>query len=82
MPGWRVRKTFTNAAHDSGMALPLLHLQPQPRPLDDFAERHDTLRMIMEWIADRFADTPERQDTSIAWEDGEEHDEPVGPATL
>jgi hypothetical protein len=26
--------------------------------------------MIMEWIADRFADTP-GEDTSIAWEDGE-----------
>jgi hypothetical protein len=47
----------------------------------DFIERHDTLRMIMEWIADRFADSPELDD-SIDWEDGEEHDEPHGPATL
>jgi len=37
--------------------------------------------MIMEWIADRFADEPEA-DTSIAWEDGEDHDEPIGPSTL
>ena len=50
-------------------------------PVAEFVERHDTLRMIMEWIADRFADSPEIDD-SIAWEDGEEHDEPVGPATL
>jgi hypothetical protein len=35
----------------------------------------------MEWFADRLADTPE-VDTSIDWEDGEEHDEPHGPATL
>lgn len=47
----------------------------------EFVARHDTLRMIMEWIADRFADEPE-VDTSIAWEDGEDHDEPTGPATL
>ena len=51
------------------------------RPIAEFIERHDTLRMIMEWIADRFADAPE-VDTSIDWEDGEEHDEPHGPATL
>ena len=50
-------------------------------PLAEFVERHDTLRMIMEWIADRFADSPEIDD-SIAWEDGEEHDDPQGPATL
>ena len=63
------------------MALPVLHLQPQPRPLTDLGERHDMLRMIMDWIADRFADAPE-EDTSIAWEDGEEHDEPTGPSAL
>jgi len=51
------------------------------KPIAEFIERHDTLRMIMEWIADRFADEPE-VDTSIAWEDGEDHDEPVGPETL
>jgi len=50
-------------------------------PLSEFIARHETLRMIMEWIADRFADEPE-VDTSIAWEDGEEHDEPIGPSTL
>jgi hypothetical protein len=50
-------------------------------PITEFIARHDTLRMIMEWIADRFADEPE-VDTSIAWEDGEEHDEPSGPSTL
>jgi hypothetical protein len=63
------------------MALPVLHLQPQARPFDEIVQRHDTLRMIMEWIADRFADT-QPEDTSIAWEDGEEHDEPIGPSTL
>ena len=49
--------------------------------MPDFVARHETLRMIFEWIADRLADAPEG-DTSIAWEDGEEHDEPEGPATL
>ncbi len=44
-------------------------------------ERHDTLRMLVEWIADRFRDAPE-PDTSIDWEDGEEHEEPHGPPTL
>jgi hypothetical protein len=48
----------------------------------DASEHHDVLRMIMEWIADRFADPPE-VDTSIDWEDGEEHDdESMGPSGL
>jgi hypothetical protein len=81
VPGVHVRKTFTNPAHISAMAHPILHPQPHPRPFADLGERHDALRMIMEWIADRFADTQD-EDTSIAWEDGEEHDEPQGPATL
>ena len=50
-------------------------------PVSEIIARHDTQRMIMEWIADRFADEPE-VDTSIAWEDCEEHDEPSGPSTL
>jgi hypothetical protein len=58
---------------------------PSPKhemlPAGDAAEHHDVLRMIMEWIADRFADSPEA-DSSIDWEDGEEHDEPHGPPTL
>lgn len=49
--------------------------------LDALVERSDTLRMIMEWIADRFADEGKQSD-AIDWEDGEEHDEPHGPATL
>jgi hypothetical protein len=61
------------------MSMPASH--PNTGPLAEFVERHDTLRMIMEWIADRLADAPEIDD-SIAWEDGEEHDEPQGPATL
>lgn len=61
------------------MSMPQPH-SPQS-PVAAFIEQHDTLRMIMEWIADRFADTPEVDD-SIAWEDGEEHDEPQGPSTL
>jgi hypothetical protein len=63
------------------MSVPALKFEQQ-HPVAMAAERHDMLRMIMEWIADRFADTAEETDTSIAWEDGEEHDEPVGPATL
>jgi hypothetical protein len=50
-------------------------------PVAEFIERHDTLKAIMEWISDRFADSPEGDDT-IDWEDGEEHDEPHGPAVL
>jgi len=61
------------------MSLPAPH--PHPAPFAEFIERHDTLRMVMEWIADRFADEP-KADDSIDWEDGEEHDEPHGPATL
>jgi hypothetical protein len=59
------------------MSVPVLHLPH--RPVVELAERHDVLRMVMEWIADRFADTPE-VDTSIAWEDGEEHDDEDAPA--
>lgn len=51
------------------------------RPVADFVERHETLRLVMEWIADRFRDAPP-EDGTIDWEDGEEHDEPRGPATL
>jgi hypothetical protein len=60
------------------MSMPASH---SVGPLAEFVERHETLRMIMEWIADRFADEPQVDD-SIAWEDGEEHDEPDGPAAL
>ena len=52
-----------------------------PGPMPEFIARHETLRMILEWITDRFADTPQA-DTSIAWEDGEEHDDLEGPSTL
>jgi len=62
------------------MSVPIAQ-RHQSRPLAEFFERHDTLRVLMEWIADRFAEAPEVDD-SIAWEDGEEHDEPQGPATL
>jgi hypothetical protein len=62
------------------MSMPASRVQPR-LPLADLAERHELLRTIMEWIADRFADAPEVDD-SIAWEDGEEHDEPIGPSTL
>jgi len=53
------------------MSMPQVH---SPSPVAEFIERHTTLRSILEWIADRFADTPEADD-SIDWEDGEEHDE-------
>lgn len=55
--------------------------EPIANPVAEFVARHETLRMLMEWIADRFTDAPE-PDTSIDWEDGEEHDEPHGPPTL
>jgi hypothetical protein len=62
------------------MGVPVLKIEQQLPPAN-LAERHDMLRTIMEWIADRFADAPQVDD-SIAWEDGEEHDEPAGPSTL
>ena len=74
-----VQEAVRNQAHARNMSMPATHIAP--KPIAEFIERNDTLRMIMEWIADRFADEPE-VDTSIAWEDGEEHDEPIGPATL
>ena len=61
------------------MSVPSVH--PSSQPIAAFIERNDLLRSIMEWIADRFADAPEG-DTSIAWEDGEEHDEKAGPTTV
>jgi hypothetical protein len=63
------------SAHAARMSMPAV----QHGPIVEFIERHDTLRMIMEWLADRFAET-EEGDTSIAWEDGEEHEDEDGPA--
>ena len=60
------------------MSMPASHASG---PIAEFIERHEVLRAMMEWFADRFADAPEI-DTSIDWEDGEEHDEPQGPAAL
>ena len=51
-------------------------------PMAEFIERHETLKMIMEWLTDSFADSPQALDDTIDWEDGEDHDEPHGPATL
>ena len=51
-----------------------------PVQIVELVEKNDTLKMVMEWIADRFADEVD-VDTSIAWEDGEEHeDEALPPA--
>lgn len=61
------------------MSLPVSH-NPSG-PIAAFFERHETVRMVLEWIADRFADHPEVDD-SIDWEDGEEHDDPDRPAAL
>jgi hypothetical protein len=61
------------------MSMPAPHSAVSP--LAAFIERHESLRMLMEWLADRFADAPVIDD-SIDWEDGEDHDEPHGPAAL
>lgn len=61
------------------MSMPAPHISAGP--MAEFIERHETLRTIMEWIADHFAEAPQVDD-AIDWEDGEEHDEPHGPATL
>ena len=63
------------------MSAPVLKID-QSHSVAAFVERHDVLRMIMDWFTDRFAETAEEADTSIDWEDGEEHDEPVGPTTI
>ena len=74
-----VRKTIRNAAHARCMSMPA---SPDPGgPIAAFFERHETVRLVLEWIVDRFADHPEVDD-SIDWEDGEEHEEPGGPAAL
>ena len=52
--------------------------QQESGPIAAFIERHETLRAVIEWIADRFADEAV-PDTEIGWEDGEDHDEPQGP---
>lgn len=49
-----------------------------PTPIVELVEKNDTLKMVMEWIADRFAEEVET-DTSIAWEDGEEHEDEGAP---
>jgi len=54
-----------------GMSMPIPH---SPTPITDFIERHETLRMIREWLADLIGEH-EEVDTSILWEDGEDHDE-------
>ena len=61
------------------MSMPAPHSAVSP--VAEFNERHESLRMLMEWLADRFADAPEIDDSSD-WEDGEDHDEPHGPAAL
>ena len=61
------------------MSMPAPHVSAGP--VAEFIERHETLRTIMEWLADRFAEADESNDM-LEWEDGEEHDEPHGPATL
>ena len=55
------------------MSLPAPH-DPVVHPLASFIERHETLRMIREWLADLIGEH-EEVDTSILWEDGEDHDE-------
>lgn len=51
--------------------MPQVH---SPSPVAEFVERHDTLRAVLEWLQDRFADAP-KIDDSIDWEDGEEHED-------
>jgi hypothetical protein len=60
------------------MSMPASH---SAGPVAEFIERHETLKLLMEWLTDRFGDAPDVDDT-IDWEDGEQHDEPHGPATL
>jgi hypothetical protein len=63
------------------MSVPVVHQAPASEKFMAFIERHDTLRMVMQWLTDRFADEPEVDDT-IAWEDGEEHDEADRPSIV
>ncbi|MEQ1768364.1 MAG: hypothetical protein ABL879_00845 [Devosia sp.] len=43
-------------------------------PVLDDVQRNDTFRAILAWVQDLLGEKPE-PDTSIAWEDGEEHSE-------
>lgn len=61
------------------MSMPVSH--EESGPIAAFIGRHETLRAILEWIADRFADEAERE-TEIGWEDGEDHDDPQGPGAV
>lgn len=61
------------------MSMPAPHFSAGP--VAEFIARHETLRTIMDWIAERFGEPAEGDDT-IDWEDGEEHEEPRGPAPL
>lgn len=48
---------------------------PHPSsPIAAFIERHEMLRTIRAWLADLVGEH-EEVDTSILWEDGEDHDE-------
>ena len=71
-----IRKAFTIRGHAQIMSMPAVI----PAPIVELVEKNDTLKLVMAWIADRFADEAE-VDTAIAWEDGEEHeDEALPPA--
>jgi hypothetical protein len=61
------------------MSMPAPHSAVSP--VAEFIARNETLRMLMEWLADRFADTPGIDD-SIDWEYGEDHDPTHGPPAL
>jgi hypothetical protein len=74
-----IRETIRIAAHASLMSMPAS--EHASGPVAAFVERHETVRLVLEWIAERFAGHEEIDD-SIDWEDGEEHDQPQGPAAL
>ncbi len=61
------------------MTMPAPH--PAVSPVAEFIARNETLRTLMDWLAGRFAETPEIDD-SIDWEDGEDHEGPHGPPAL
>lgn len=53
-----------------GMSMPA---QPTS-PIAEFIAHNDVLRAIREWLLERLGEHPD-PDTSIAWEDGEEHED-------
>ncbi|MEO6395579.1 MAG: hypothetical protein ABIO40_06675 [Devosia sp.] len=48
--------------------------EEQARPVLNLVQHNDTLRAVLGWVHDLLAEK-QQPDTSIEWEDGEEHED-------